>query len=57
MWKREEKVKKIKKKRKIFFFLFFKMYLNLNDNQINIDCYLLRMLYMVTINPKPMIDT
>ena len=36
------------------------MCLNLSDCQINIDCYLLKMLHMefiVTTNRKPMIDT
>ena len=44
----------------VFVFVFFRMCLNLNDHQINMDCYLHRTLYMnimVTTNPKPMIDT
>jgi len=52
--KREKKGKK----KKIFFFL--RMCLNLNDHQINTDCYLLQVTYMnlmVTTNPKPTIDT
>ena len=44
MWRREYKGKIMgKRKRKIFLFL---MSFNLNDHQINMDCYLLRMLYM-----------
>ena len=65
MWKRESKGKRRGKKTLLFFlvfllFSFFRMCFNLNDHQINIDCYLLRMLYMnimVTTNPKPMGDT
>ena len=38
---------------------YFRICLNLNDYQLNRDCYVLKMLYMklmVTTNPKPKID-
>ena len=50
MWRRKFKTK-------VFFFF---SELNLNDNQLNIDCSVLRRIYMnfmVTTNPKPIIDT
>lgn len=52
MWKRE--LNRGKKK-----ILFLRICLNLNHHQINMDCYLLMMLYvnnMVTTNPKLMTD-
>lgn len=56
-WSKKEREEE-KEKNVLLLLFFFIMYLNLNDHQINIDCYLHRMLQMnlvVTTNPKPMI--